>query len=115
MLTSAVFYQEKQRWWIDTFLLMPDHLHALLAFPKMEDLGNVVRMWKGYQAKQLKIEWQEGFFDHRIRSEESAEEKRQYIRMNPVRAGLVARVEDWPYILAEGAQAAARPEDSPYL
>jgi hypothetical protein len=58
---------------------------------------------------------QEGFFDHRIRSNESAEEKRQYILMNPVRAGLVARPEDWPYVLSASERAAARPEDSPYL
>ena len=115
LLNSAAFYHEKQRWWIDTFLLMPDHLHALLAFPKAEYLGTVVRMWKGYQAKQLNIDWQEGFFDHRIRSHESAAEKRDYILMNPVRAGLVARTEDWPYVLVGNGHAAARPEDSPYL
>jgi len=72
-------------------------------------------MWKGYQTKGPGIEWQEGFFDHRIRSSESAEEKRQYILMNPVRAGLVARPDDWPYVLSVGGRAAARPEDSPYL
>lgn len=94
---------------------MPDHLHALLSFPKAENLGTAIRMWKGYQTKQLKIEWQEGFFDHRVRSDESTEEKRQYILMNPVRAGLVARPEDWPYVGPGGEQATARPEDSPYL
>lgn len=35
--------------------------------------------------------WQRDFFDHRLRSIESAAEKAQYIRMNPVRAGLVNR------------------------
>ena len=114
LLKSAMFYHETQRWWMDTFLLMPDHLHGLLAFPKMEDLGTVFRMWKGYQYKQLRIEWQEGFFDHRLRSDESAEEKRQYILLNPVRAGLVARAEDWPYVIRGGEYAAAHPEDSPY-
>ena len=94
---------------------MPDHVHALVAFPKVESLLSVVRVWKGYQAKRLGIEWQVGFFDHRIRSNESASEKRAYILMNPVRAGLVARAEDWPYILDDGARATARPEDSPYL
>jgi putative transposase len=115
LLESAAFYHERQRWWIDTFLLMPDHMHALLAFPKTEYLGTVARMWKGYQTKRLGIGWQEGFFDHRIRSNESAGEKRDYIRMNPVRAGLVASVEDWPYVLVAGVRPAARPEDSPYL
>ena len=34
--------------------------------------------------------WQKGFFDHVLRSQESAGEKWKYVRENPVRAGLVA-------------------------
>jgi hypothetical protein len=41
--------------------------------------------------------WQKGFFDHLIRSDESHAEKWKYVRENPVRAGLVAKAEDWPY------------------
>lgn len=80
------------------FLLMPDHLHAMMAVPKGESLPAVVRMWKGYQTKKLSIIWQTGFFDHRLRSDESEEEKTDYIRRNPVRAGLVVKPEDWPYV-----------------
>ena len=41
--------------------------------------------------------WQDGFFDHLLRNGESYGEKWNYVRMNPVRAGLVAHPEDWPY------------------
>jgi len=41
--------------------------------------------------------WQRGFFDHLLRSEESYGQKWNYVRENPVRAGLVARVEDWRF------------------
>lgn len=41
--------------------------------------------------------WQDGFFDHLLRSGESYSEKWNYVRMNPVRAGLVERPEDWPF------------------
>jgi hypothetical protein len=43
------------------------------------------------------MRWQPGSFHHRIRSWEGAEEKRRYMMMNPVRAGLVASPEDWPF------------------
>lgn len=43
------------------------------------------------------MEWQEDFFDHRLRSDESLDEKANYVRMNPVRAGSVKTVEEWPY------------------
>jgi putative transposase len=42
-------------------------------------------------------QWQPGSFDRLLRSDESAEEKWQYIRENPVRAGLVEKWQDWPY------------------
>jgi putative transposase len=42
--------------------------------------------------------WQRGFFDHRLRADESFEEKATYVRMNPVRKGLVGRPDDWPHL-----------------
>ena len=77
---------------------MPDHLHALVAVPKAESLPTVIRRWKAYQKQTLGVKWQSGFFDHRLRSDESEEEKAIYIRMNPVRAGLVEKPEDWLHI-----------------
>lgn len=102
LLESASYYHELQRWWLKIFLLMPDHLHALMAVPQGESLPDVLRLWKGYQTKRLSIIWQAGFFDHRLRSDESEEEKTNYIRMNPVRAGLVMKSEDWPYFWPKG-------------
>lgn len=41
--------------------------------------------------------WQEGCFDRLLRSDESLSEKWEYLRQNPVRAGLVHKPGDWPY------------------
>jgi REP element-mobilizing transposase RayT len=41
--------------------------------------------------------WQRRFFDHVLRNEESYAQKWEYVRENPVRAGLVANANDWPY------------------
>jgi len=41
--------------------------------------------------------WQPGFFDHVLRSDESYSQKWEYVRENPVRAGLVGRIDEWPY------------------
>jgi hypothetical protein len=46
---------------------------------------------------KLKSFWQPGFFDHLLRHDESYAEKWDYVWRNPVRAGLVAKPEDWPY------------------
>ncbi len=91
--------QEKLIWWPYLFLLMPDHLHALLSFPPSgKPLRLVVRKWKEWTAKQFALNWQDDFFEHRLRREESRHAKADYILANPVRAGLAARPEDWPFV-----------------
>jgi len=41
--------------------------------------------------------WHEGFFDHILRSDESMAQEWEYIKENPVRAGLVTDSSDWSY------------------
>jgi hypothetical protein len=48
------------------------------------------------------VVWQEGYFDHRLRDDERGEEhsaKMNYIRENPVAAGLCANAEDWRWVI----------------
>jgi len=54
-----------------------------------------------------RIEWQEGFFDHRLRDDERGEQlqaKVNYIRQNPVVAGLCASIEEWPWVIDRSGQ-----------
>jgi putative transposase len=78
-------------------LVMPDHLHGIFEFPGAKPMAKVMTDFKAWLAKSAGIVWQRDFFDHRLRGWESAAEKAKYIRLNPVRAGLVASPEDWPY------------------
>ena len=91
--------QERGLWWPYLFLLMPDHVHALLSFPPSgKPLSLVIRTWKEWTAKELDIGWQRDFFEHRLRNDESRREKADYILQNPVRKELAARPEDWPFV-----------------
>jgi REP element-mobilizing transposase RayT len=86
-------------WWPHLFLLMPDHLHALVSFPPSgKTIQGVVSGWKQWTAKEIGIVWQRDFFEHRLRHDESRREKADYILGNPVRKKLVARPEDWPFV-----------------
>jgi len=102
VLEAARFYHEMDdpRWFIHCFLLMPDHLHAVLSFPRNGDLRNVITSWKGYVRRHHGIEWQSDFFDHRLRSAGERRQKIDYVRCNPVRKGLCERPEDWRYVLS---------------
>ena len=83
---------------------MPDHVHLFVRLPReSRTLGEWVKALKRTMGKTLSSNghvspfWQEGFFDHLMRSDESYSEKWEYVRMNPVRAGLCRNPEDWPY------------------
>ena len=97
LLESIEFREERGDWIWNILLAMPDHLHGIVIFPGGCRMRKLFSDWKRWLATNHRIAWQDGFFDHRLRSWESADEKGNYIRQNPVRAGLVDSPEAWPY------------------
>ena len=89
---------------VGRYVIMPDHVHLFVAFPMTGlTLSEWIGALKTVLGKQLvrlgnqKPHFQEGFFDHVLRSAESYAQKWEYVRMNPVRAGLCKKPEEWPY------------------
>jgi REP element-mobilizing transposase RayT len=84
---------------------MPDHLHffASPSPPGPKSLSDFVRDWKKWTTRELSRMgygpriWQREFFDHLLRSGESYAGKWEYVRNNPVRAGLCDYADAWPY------------------
>jgi len=79
---------------------MPDHAHLFVR----GSLDFVLAQWVRLLRRDLSTatpvtrpHWQKGFFDHLIRNNESYAGKWEYVRENPVRAGLVEHAEAWPY------------------
>ena len=99
LLDSARFYHAQRKWFPSLLLLMPDHLHMLVSFGRGSDMVKVVTAWKRYAATHHGVLWQRGFFEHRLRRDESIDEKASYILQNPVRAGLVDKPAAWPWVL----------------
>ncbi|MEP4079851.1 transposase [Haloferula sp.] len=98
MLEAITNRMERGVWHCDLFLAMPDHVHGLFRFEGEESMSKAFTDWKRWTSSKLGVEWQRGFFDHRLRSHESGEGKRNYILANPVRAGLVEKIEDWEFV-----------------
>jgi len=88
---------------VGRYVIMPDHVHLFVRGPDDFELGRWMGALKQFLAKAVACEkrpkplWQRRFFDHVLRSDESYAQKWNYVRDNPVRAGLVPRAEDWPY------------------
>ena len=82
--------------WVGRYVLMPDHLHLFARFgPDAVNLSTWQKSFKNAMSRVLRYadipppHWERGFFDHVIRSDESYRQKCEYVRHNPVRAGLV--------------------------
>ena len=86
------------------WVLMPDHWYGILQLGDGADLSRSVGAAKGRVARALSVRhphigavWQDGFHDQAIRGESHLREAARYVVMNPVRAGIVTRVGDYPY------------------
>lgn len=95
--------REKRSFNLYQYCLMPDHFHGLIgAGVSGMALGSICGAFKSLSTTSF-WRWNEGrlwqsrFFDHIIRNEQDFCETAEYIRMNPVRKGLVSRWQDWPY------------------
>ena len=105
MLIEAItFRQDNRTWDMIEFVIMPNHIHlffSLLQEP-LYDVLTTFKRWTAGQALDLLSRqderfWHREWFDHWSRSPEEDERIIAYIRNNPVKAGLVASYELWPY------------------
>jgi putative transposase len=85
------------------YCFMPDHLHLIVTGEDdSSDLPGMVQAFKSLAPGAVrKIGmfdlWQKGYYDHVLRTGESMDSAARYVFMNPVRAGLVGRVEEWEF------------------
>jgi len=85
------------------WVIMPDHLHWLFQLYEGETLSSIVKRVKARSSLAIgrHIEsggpiWQRGFHDHAIRRDEDMLVVARYIVANPLRAGLVKHLGDYP-------------------
>jgi len=98
------------------FCLMPEHLHCIWRLP--EDDANYSIRWslikgmftrryrRGDRRESMPLSrtrkgeacvWQRRFWEHRIRDEPDLVRHINYVHNNPLKHGLVKRLEDWPW------------------
>ena len=81
------------------YVLMPDHLHWLMQLGDENDLSKAVAAMKSLSARNVGIGrlWQAGFYDHAVRWDEEIQTMARYIAANPLRAGLVKSIGQYPH------------------
>jgi len=107
IVANALHFYEGTHYELHCYCIMPNHLHLLIrATKKRSDeyhkIADIIQSIKRYTANEINKHlgkkgqvWNRFYFDRVIRDIESYERVVQYIMMNPVRANLVTKAEDW--------------------
>nr|WP_276313616.1 transposase [Lysobacter enzymogenes] len=100
---------DRRSWARSTLLawvLMPDHWHGVVELGPDESLPALVRQLKCSSSRRVRAAmgatvpwavWASAYHDRALRKDEGLLAMARYVVMNPVRAGLVERVQEYPY------------------
>lgn len=84
------------------FVVMPDHVHWLFGLGETAEISALMRLVKGQSSHRIGLVsgrhglWQKGFHDHAARRDEDVQAMARYVVANPLRAGLVKNLADYP-------------------
>lgn len=97
-------YAKANKFVMHDFVVMPNHLHALMTIDNLTSIERAVQLIKGRFSYRVTKElgyqgevWQPGFSEVRILDRASFLKHREYIEQNPVKAGLAEKPEDYPF------------------
>ena len=84
------------------YVLMPEHVHLLVGETKFAKLSTAIQVLKQRTSHELKLPgeeqfWQRRYYDFNVYNGKKRIEKLQYMHRNPVKRGLVAKPEEWPW------------------
>ena len=105
LVAGALMFHAGQRFDLHAWVVMPNHVHAVLR-PRAEwTLSEILKSWKGFAAREAnrilsrtgKTFWQVESYDHLIRDDEEQHRCCHYTTMNPVGAALCGQPEAWKW------------------
>jgi len=114
-LLRQSFAQSKKRfdYRIDAIVVLPDHIHMVITPKEARDYPKIIGAVKAYfsryyacdneeqsnsrHKKRYKAIWQKKYYEHTIRNEKDWYETMSYLQHNPIKHGLVEKMEEWEY------------------
>ncbi len=102
LLANTLAHFDGIRYDLDEWVIMPNHVHILVAPKPTFELTKILHSWKSYSARQINkhlkregVLWQDESFDQIVRSEEHLYRIKEYIKRNPRKAGIEAHHASW--------------------
>jgi REP element-mobilizing transposase RayT len=109
MVRDSLLHFTGERYRLHGWCIMPNHVHILLQPLNGTTISSSMASWKKFTGRRISAwrqqhramppgpVWQREYFDRYIRDEVHYWAVMDYIHMNPVKAGLVQRAEDWEW------------------
>lgn len=104
LITQMKTLNDKQLVSSLAWVVMPDHLHWLIQLKTDVELATIMKQLKGVSSIRINQQlqqkgkiWQQGYYEHQIRHDESLKRTARYIVANPLRSNLVKTVKDYPH------------------
>ncbi|BCU77710.1 hypothetical protein llg_24250 [Luteolibacter sp. LG18] len=95
IVREVLLGKDGERFLQHTFVVMPNHAHALVSLGPNESLDDLLKIWKGVSARRINLAlersgelWQANYFDRLVRDGEHFWNCARYIRRNPIKAHL---------------------------
>ncbi len=92
IVANALLHFQGERYHMDTFVVMPNHVHALFHFLRDHKLEAILQTWKRFTAREINTLrgetgslWQREYWDRLIRSAQQLAWTRKYILKNPAK------------------------------
>ncbi len=112
VVAGALKFFNNERYKLYAWVVMPNHVHAVVRPEPPRTLSEVLHSWKSFTAHELNKLlgnkagpfWQSESYDHLIRDDDDLQRCCRYTLMNPVNAGLCAEPERWPWSSGHVAQ-----------
>jgi REP element-mobilizing transposase RayT len=114
-VAGALRFFEGQRYVLKDWVIMPNHVHAVLWPMPNYTLSSILKGWKGFSAREANKTlgrtgerfWQPESFDHWIRNDQEHAAFCRYVVNNPVKAGLCREPQDWQWSSAWNGKSSA--------
>jgi len=94
---AALRHFDGIRYALDSFVIMPNHVHLIVRLAEGHPLNTIIKSWKSFSARAINQAcgttgplWQDGYWDRLIRDQVHLGRCRAYIQKNPTKANLSA-------------------------
>jgi leucyl-tRNA synthetase len=95
IVEGALLHFDGERYMMDSFVVMPNHVHVLFQLKEGNKLEDVMQSWKSFTAKKINealgregVLWQRDYWDRLVRGGKHAGNLRRYVERNPEKANL---------------------------